>query len=142
MTAGKKTLGINTQLVHAGELGAPPYGKPVTTPIYASATFTYDSMAEVDQVFAGERQGYVYTRYGNPTVAALEEAVARNRQVDQATVAEVVERIRQLPAAKRLRATIQLAALLTTDERFQLVKQLLADLPEDVHHRLAERLRG
>ena len=75
MTAGKKTLGINTQLVHAGELGAPPYGKPVTTPIYASATFTYDSMAEVDQVFAGERQGYVYTRYGNPTVAALEEAV-------------------------------------------------------------------
>jgi uncharacterized tellurite resistance protein B-like protein len=75
-------------------------------------------------------------------LAALEEAVARNRQVDQATVAEVVERIRQLPAAKRLRATIQLAALLTTDERFQLVKQVLADLPEDVHHRLAERLRG
>jgi cystathionine gamma-synthase/methionine-gamma-lyase len=32
-------------------------------------------MAEVDRVFAGEQQGYVYTRYGNPTVAALEEAV-------------------------------------------------------------------
>ncbi len=75
MTAGKKRLGINTQLVHAGERGAPPHGKPVSTPIYASATFTYDSMAEVDQVFAGEQQGYIYTRYGNPTVAALEEAV-------------------------------------------------------------------
>src|SRR6267143_380626 len=75
MTAGKKDLGINTQLVHAGERGAPPQGKPVSTPIYASATFTYDSMAEVDQVFAGERRGYIYTRYGNPTVAALEEAV-------------------------------------------------------------------
>jgi cystathionine beta-lyase/cystathionine gamma-synthase len=71
----KKGLGINTQLVHAGERGAPPAGKPVSTPIYASATFTYDSMAEVDQVFAGEKQGYIYTRYGNPTVAALEEAV-------------------------------------------------------------------
>jgi cystathionine gamma-synthase/methionine-gamma-lyase len=75
MTAGKKGLGINTQLVHAGERGAPPRGKPVSTPIYATATFTYDSMAEVDQVFAGEQQGYIYTRYGNPTVAALEEAM-------------------------------------------------------------------
>jgi cystathionine beta-lyase/cystathionine gamma-synthase len=75
MAAGKKALGINTQLVHAGERGLPPQGKPVTTPIYAAATFTYDSMAEVDQVFSGEKQGYIYTRYGNPTVAALEEAV-------------------------------------------------------------------
>jgi len=75
MTARNKALGINTQLVHAGERGAPPQGKPVSTPIYASATFTYDSMAEVDQVFSGEKQGYIYSRYGNPTVAALEEAV-------------------------------------------------------------------
>jgi len=48
---------------------------PVSTPIYATSTFTYDSMAEVDRVFAGEQEGYVYSRYGNPTVAALEEAV-------------------------------------------------------------------
>jgi cystathionine gamma-synthase/methionine-gamma-lyase len=75
MTAGKKSFGINTQLVHAGERGGTPNGRPVSTPIYATATFTYDSMAEVDQVFAGETQGYIYTRYGNPTVAALEEAV-------------------------------------------------------------------
>jgi cystathionine gamma-synthase/methionine-gamma-lyase len=75
MAAGKKELGINTQLVHAGERGTPPQGKPVSNPIYASATFTYDSMAEVDQVFSGEKQGYIYSRYGNPTVAALEEAV-------------------------------------------------------------------
>jgi cystathionine gamma-synthase/methionine-gamma-lyase len=32
-------------------------------------------MAEVDKVFAGEIPGYIYTRYGNPTVAALEEAL-------------------------------------------------------------------
>ena len=66
---------ITTKLVHAGERLPPPVGLPVSTPIYATATFTYDSMAEVDQVFAGERAGYVYTRYGNPTTAALEEAV-------------------------------------------------------------------
>ena len=75
MTTPTKARGINTELVHAGERGTPPQGKPVSTPIYASATFTYDSMSEVDQVFAGEKQGYIYTRYGNPTVAALEEAV-------------------------------------------------------------------
>src|ERR1700674_1448018 len=75
MAVEKKALGINTPLVHAVERGAPPHGKPVSTPIYATATFTYDSMAEVDRVFAGEQSGYIYTRYGNPTVAALEEAV-------------------------------------------------------------------
>src|SRR5919109_3446710 len=75
MTKEIETRDISTQLVHAGERLPPPVGLPVSTPIYATATFTYDSMAEVDQVFAGERAGYVYTRYGNPTTAALEEAV-------------------------------------------------------------------
>ncbi len=32
-------------------------------------------MTEFDAVFAGDRQGYVYTRYGNPTTAALEAAM-------------------------------------------------------------------
>jgi cystathionine gamma-synthase/methionine-gamma-lyase len=66
---------ITTKLVHAGERLPPPRGVPASTPIYATSTFTYDSMAEVDRVFAGETPGYVYTRYGNPTTAALEEAI-------------------------------------------------------------------
>jgi cystathionine beta-lyase/cystathionine gamma-synthase len=66
---------ITTQLVHAGERQPPPRGLPVSTPIYATSTFTYGSMAEVDRVFAGEDAGYVYTRYGNPTTGALEEAL-------------------------------------------------------------------
>jgi cystathionine gamma-synthase len=75
MTDFRRELDIKTQLVHAGERERAPVGKPVSTPIYASSTFTYDSMEEVDRVFAGEEQGYVYTRYGNPTIAALEEAL-------------------------------------------------------------------
>jgi cystathionine beta-lyase/cystathionine gamma-synthase len=75
---------ITTKLVHAGERGKLPEGRPVATPIYASATFTYDSMQEIDQVFGGEKQGFIYTRYGNPTIAALEEAV---RDVEQGAVA-------------------------------------------------------
>jgi cystathionine gamma-synthase/methionine-gamma-lyase len=75
---------ITTKLVHAGERRPLPEAQPVSTPIYASATFTYDTMQEIDQVFAGEKQGFIYTRYGNPTTAALEEAV---REVEEGATA-------------------------------------------------------
>ena len=75
---------ISTRLVHSGERRDLADVKPVSTPIYASATFTYDTMHEIDQVFAGEKQGFVYTRYGNPTIAALEEAV---RDVEEGAIA-------------------------------------------------------
>src|SRR5947209_13366541 len=73
--AKKEQLELATQLVHAGERRPTPAGKPTATPIYASATFSYDTMEETDQVFAGEKQGYISPRYANPTVPALEEAV-------------------------------------------------------------------
>ncbi len=75
MTDDTKKLDIATQLVHAGERQPLPSGKPVATPIYATSTFTYDSMEVFDRVFSGEQQGYVYTRHGNPTLAALEQAM-------------------------------------------------------------------
>ena len=75
MADAKEKLDITTQLVHAGERSAPPSGQPTSTPIYASATYTYGSMEEIDKVFAGEKAGYIYTRYGNPTVTALEAAL-------------------------------------------------------------------
>ena len=71
---GGKQLDIATRLVHAGERQVPA-AVPVATPIYASVTYTYGSMAEVDKVFGGEMPGYVYSRYANPTVTALENAV-------------------------------------------------------------------
>jgi cystathionine gamma-synthase/methionine-gamma-lyase len=70
-----KKLDITTKLVHAGERQPLPGGQPVSTPIYATSTFTYESMQDMDQVFAGEQPGYVYTRHGNPTQAALEQAM-------------------------------------------------------------------
>jgi cystathionine gamma-synthase/methionine-gamma-lyase len=75
MAGDKKELDISTQLVHAGESTNPPVGQPTATPIYASATYTYESMEEIDSVFAGDKPGYIYTRYGNPTVSAFEEAM-------------------------------------------------------------------
>jgi cystathionine beta-lyase/cystathionine gamma-synthase len=68
----KNDLDIATHLVHSGERSDAPKGKPTSIPIYASATYTYDSMEEIDKVFAGETPDYIYTRYGNPTVAAFE----------------------------------------------------------------------
>lgn len=75
MADDKDNLDINTQLVHAGERTDVPTGQPTSLPIYASATYTYESMAEIDQVFAGNKPGFIYTRYGNPTVNAFAEAM-------------------------------------------------------------------
>jgi cystathionine beta-lyase/cystathionine gamma-synthase len=75
MNDDAKELDIATKLVHAGERQPLPGGQPVATPIYATSTFTYASMQEIDQVFSGEQPGYVYTRHGNPTLAALEQAI-------------------------------------------------------------------
>jgi cystathionine gamma-synthase len=84
MTNKTNDLDIKTKLVHAGERQSTPPGQPVSTPIYASATFTYETMDEIDQIFSGEKAGFIYTRYGNPTVAALENAM---RQVEEGAIA-------------------------------------------------------
>ena len=51
-------------------------GEPVAPPLVQSVAFDYRSAAKQDEVFAAERSGYVYGRYGTPTTAALEMALA------------------------------------------------------------------
>ncbi|HEX5708226.1 MAG TPA: PLP-dependent aspartate aminotransferase family protein [Pyrinomonadaceae bacterium] len=75
MSDDERELRPATQVVHAGERMPAPAGAPTATPVYATTTFTYATMREMDEVFAGAREGHVYTRHGNPTVDALEEAV-------------------------------------------------------------------
>jgi cystathionine beta-lyase/cystathionine gamma-synthase len=67
---------LATRAVHAGERGPRPGFTPTVTPIHPSVTYLHERMQDLDRVFGGTQQGYVYARYGNPTVAALEEAVA------------------------------------------------------------------
>jgi cystathionine beta-lyase/cystathionine gamma-synthase len=67
---------LTTRAVHAGTRMPPPDFTPTVAPIYPSVTYLYGQMEDLDGVFAGTRQGYVYSRYGNPTVTALEETVA------------------------------------------------------------------
>jgi methionine-gamma-lyase len=52
-----------------------PYGAH-EPPIYQTSTFTFERAADAAAMFAGERPGFVYTRLGNPTVAAWERRLA------------------------------------------------------------------
>lgn len=67
---------IHTLAVHAGERAALPDFWPVSTPIYQTVGYVYDSMDDLDAIFGKSRPGFVYPRYGTPTNAALERAVA------------------------------------------------------------------
>jgi methionine-gamma-lyase len=64
-----------TLAVHAGEAPCPATGA-VDTPIYQSTTFAAADSDEMAALYSGEKPGYMYTRYGNPTVRALEEKIA------------------------------------------------------------------
>jgi len=75
---------IWTEAVHGGERGPRPDFTPVSTPIHHSVGYLYDDMADLDAVFAGERAGYVYTRYGSPTVTGLERVMAGMEGADDA----------------------------------------------------------
>ena len=48
---------------------------PSTTPIHTATTYVYDSMEELDRIFAGEQEGQSYGRYDNPTRNALADLV-------------------------------------------------------------------
>ena len=65
-----------TRAVHAGERTTQSKARPVTTPIVASVSYTYESMDELDAVFGNTQPGFIYSRYTSPTVAAFENAVA------------------------------------------------------------------
>jgi methionine-gamma-lyase len=70
-----RTMGFNTKLVHAGipddALGS------VTTPIYQTSTFAFRNARQGADRFAGKEEGFIYSRIGNPTTAALEQNVAQ-----------------------------------------------------------------
>lgn len=65
-----------TKLIHAGDgvdTGATP---SLTTPIYQTTTFVFESAADVVKYNEGTIDGYLYSRYENPTVVAVEQKLA------------------------------------------------------------------
>ncbi len=69
-----KNKGFNTKLVHAGSY-EDVFGSAVT-PIYQTSTFSFKNAQHGADCFAGKSDGYIYTRIGNPTINAFEEAMA------------------------------------------------------------------
>jgi len=71
--------GFATRAIHAGE-GPDPVTHAHNTPIYATATFAFDTAAEkeaaVDRALEWDPTSYFYSRTGNPTNRALEEKIA------------------------------------------------------------------
>jgi cystathionine beta-lyase/cystathionine gamma-synthase len=82
--------GFATRAIHAGE-SPDPVTHAHNTPIYATATFAFDTAAEkedaVDRAMAGDPTAYFYSRTGNPTTRALEEKLASLDGTEDAVVA-------------------------------------------------------
>src|SRR6202453_465089 len=66
---------IESTLIHSGDRKKPGNFTPVSTPIYATSSYFYDSMDQLDRIFGHQEEGPSYQRYGNPTTGALEELV-------------------------------------------------------------------
>lgn len=67
--------GFSTKAIHHGYDPRDHHGALVP-PVYLTSTFTFASAEEGGRCFAGEADGYIYTRIANPTLALLESRMA------------------------------------------------------------------
>jgi methionine-gamma-lyase len=66
--------GRHSKAIHGG-IDPEAYHGAVSVPIYQTSTFAFPSAEEGAARFAGASPGHIYTRMGNPTIAALEACV-------------------------------------------------------------------
>ncbi|ATC94058.1 trans-sulfuration enzyme family protein [Pseudoalteromonas tunicata] len=78
----KTTMHENTHCIHGGK--SSHANGPLSTPIYQSSTFVFESAEQGAARFAGEQEGYIYSRLGNPTTRELEQKMALLEQMDDA----------------------------------------------------------
>jgi len=69
-------MATHTDLIHRGERPGPTASTALTTPIYETATFVFDSARDVERYQDGSLPAYLYSRYENPTIVAVEEKLA------------------------------------------------------------------
>ncbi|MFD3446782.1 bifunctional O-acetylhomoserine aminocarboxypropyltransferase/cysteine synthase [Microbacteriaceae bacterium 4G12] len=56
---------------------SPKNGEPRVLPLYQSTTYKYDTPDDLAALFNLEAEGYIYTRIGNPTIAAFEQKLSQ-----------------------------------------------------------------
>ena len=69
-----RLTGFSSLAIHGGHAQDPRYAH--LTPIYASSTFVYDSAEQGMRRFSGQEDGYIYTRWGNPTMDEAADKIA------------------------------------------------------------------
>ncbi len=72
-----------TTLIHAGERST-GHAVPLTTPIYETSTFVFETAQEVVAFNEGRSSKYLYSRYGNPTIVSVEQKLAALDQAEAA----------------------------------------------------------
>ena len=108
-----KPFGDATLAIHAGEKRS-RVGAPVGTAISRTANFTFESTEEMKRWAEGKSSAYIYTRYGNPTLAIAEAKIAALEGAETAVVtasgsaAISATLLSQLRAGDELIATRQL----------------------------------
>jgi O-acetylhomoserine (thiol)-lyase len=70
-----RNWGFRTRALHAGGTPDPTTGARAV-PIYQTTSFVFEDSADAANLFALQKYGNVYSRIGNPTVAAFEERIA------------------------------------------------------------------
>ncbi len=71
----QKNCGFGTKAIHGGNVKDKQYGA-LTMPIYQTSTFYFENCEQGGHRFAGEEDGFIYTRLGNPTLSVLEDKLA------------------------------------------------------------------
>lgn len=66
--------GFGSVAIHVGGEQDPNYAH--LTPIFASSTYVFDEAEQGMRRFSGEEKGYIYSRWGNPTITEAEEKIA------------------------------------------------------------------
>lgn len=66
--------GFSSAAIHSGK--QKESNQAHITPIYASSTYVFDSVEQGIRRFSGKEEGYIYSRWGNPTIAEAEEKVS------------------------------------------------------------------
>jgi methionine-gamma-lyase len=66
--------GFGSAAVHSGHRKDPNHAHLV--PIYASSTYVFDTAEQGMRRFSGEEPGYIYSRWGNPTITEAEEKIS------------------------------------------------------------------
>lgn len=74
---------IETKVIHSGKVEDKQFGS-LATPLYQTSTFIFKDSQEGAERFAGEKDGYIYTRLGNPTTRQLELRIAAMENTEDA----------------------------------------------------------